>query len=173
MGASFSRERPVIFLDVDGVLNSEVTRKRIGGDLAKPLIANLRLVVRQTKAHVVLSTTWRLTPQLEERVRHALQAINVTPIGSTPDLEARGQGDRVDEIHAWLKAHERSAPPAYIAIDDLPLCDMGMNERLTGGYIVRTTDKEGLTRAKAEEAVCKIRAQLGRSLAQRTASSRC
>ena len=53
-------------------------------------------------------------------------------------------------------APRRAAPP-YIAIDDLAL--QAMNPKLADVHFVRTNDKDGLTRAKAEEAVRKLREQ--------------
>ena len=183
MGAWASRggNAPIVFLDVDGVLNTEDTRCRIGGDLDRELIGHLLHIVRSTKAAIVLSTTWRLTPGLEQRVRRALVTQGIPdPIGATPDLSLTG--DRVDEILQWLAdnaeaeaARARSRPrsrsraqapgqaqaqagAAFVAIDDLALTQM--NSRLSEHHFVRTSDAEGLTLAKADEAIRKLQAQL-------------
>jgi len=152
----------LLFLDVDGVLNSQVTRT-IGDDgtwsdaPAPELLGRVRLIVDRTGAEVVLSSTWRLEEAKRREVEEALEAQGVRIVGATPDHTVFG--DRVDEIMAWLQASRALACP-WVAIDDMDL--VAMNEQLEERHFVRTDDAVGLTSEKAAEAVEKL---LGRSAA--------
>ena len=101
----------MIFLDVDGVLNSQQTRvcelkdgSFIRDDLPAPhLVTNLRRIVRETGAQIVLSSTWRLCPRSTEQLRQRLKANGLCFASLTEDLSTKG--DRVDEIYEWLSRH--------------------------------------------------------------------
>lgn len=57
-----SNKIKVIFLDVDGVLNSRNTTRRTAGGytfIGSRQVSRLRHIVRQTGAKVVLSSDWR------------------------------------------------------------------------------------------------------------------
>lgn len=99
MGAQPSRPEPAfyIFLDVDGVLNSQ--QSRAYGDHL-PTAASLELVARVVAAaaaaglgqgRIVLSTTWRLRPDSLSRVQHALGSVGLQVHACTPDLEGAGR----------------------------------------------------------------------------------
>lgn len=112
----------VLFLDIDGVLNSERSRIALGGyphnfsdaDMVKfdhVAIALVRKLCRDTRAKVVLSTSWRY----EFRADVTGEALDLPVIGSTPTstyFSARG-----DEIAAWLAAHPEVE--AYAIVDDI------------------------------------------------------
>ena len=52
----------VIFLDVDGVLNTKYSKSRCGRFIGidKDKVAQLKRIVDETDAEIVLSSTWRL-----------------------------------------------------------------------------------------------------------------
>ena len=63
----------VIFLDIDGVLNTDKHLRKFGRDyIDQRLISILRVVVLQTKAEIVLSSTWRLDNYAKNLVKKAL-----------------------------------------------------------------------------------------------------
>jgi hypothetical protein len=161
--ASKLKAAPVVFLDIDGVLNSCESRATGDHDLAPPLVAHLEYLVTATAAEIVLSSTWRLEPLLEQQVRETLAWRGMELRGKTPDMESTGLGDRVDEIFAWLAEHRGGAAAGaahcFVAIDDLALS--AMNPKLAEQHFVRTSDSVGLTREGAEEAVRKLRRQQG------------
>jgi len=97
--SSTASHAPLVFLDVDGVLNSRHTRAE-GDDSPHPeLIARIARIVHHkykspshpkvsSHGRVVLSSTWRLNPHHREQVRAALSAHGVILDASdTPDLE--------------------------------------------------------------------------------------
>lgn len=90
----------ILFLDVDGVLNCEAswTLDMLDVDCCRRLLAMLD----RTGAKIVLSSSWRGMPGLEERL--AKYGVMAYVIGRTPRL---GGPDRVrgDEIADWLRHH--------------------------------------------------------------------
>jgi len=176
----------LVFLDVDGVLNSVASRKRtekLAHELGTTTTAKQRKregitlpnfdepdaemvrllanIVKSTGAEVVLSTTWRL---IEDKRRHLMTILadhSVHPIGDTPNLEGEPRSNtRPDEIAAFLEAF--GAVAGWLAIDDLPLVRLDAHRskeslfRLTTEHFVHTTDAEGLTAALAQEAIAKL-----------------
>ena len=98
----------LIFLDFDGVLNSQFWYVRTNGsrgrdDLDTDAIGFLNNLIAATDAKVVVSSTWRLNRTVEE-----LQAIldrngfKGEVVGKTKDL--RGEGClRGNEIRCWIE----------------------------------------------------------------------
>lgn len=113
----------IIFLDIDGVLNSESSCQAYGGypwpqkdydrfqDVSVKLLQKL---VRITGAKVVLSSTWRETIDSLELFGDFLgiPIIDKTRLG--PSGEARGL-----QIQTWLNNYKGEDPiESYIIIDD-------------------------------------------------------
>ncbi len=134
------RNTRVIFLDIDGVMNSLGTRPEDRRGLCSWLdpanVAVLNTIVRATNAVIVVSSTWRVSmplPELRAAFREA--GIEGSIIDVTPNIDG---SDRQREIVAWLTA--QPVPPAhYVIIDDyFPMPDLP--ERL-----VKTSRLAGLT----------------------------
>jgi HAD domain in Swiss Army Knife RNA repair proteins len=123
----------VLFLDVDGVLNSRATFRRHGSYCIDPILAErFKALAQSTKAVVILSSTHRLS----EEMRCGVLAAGVLFEDCTPDLPAQS---RADEIAAWLQAHHEVK--RYAVIDD---------ELVPGHPLFRTSPRYGLT-----EKICK------------------
>lgn len=137
----------VLFLDIDGVLNSTRTWVAFGGlphefkpglprfDLVA--IGMLRRIVRAAGAQVVLSSAWRTTHTPEE----AAAALGLPIVSSTP--VGRCAWGRGQEIAEWLRDHAGEVE-AYCILDDD--ADMLPEQR---PYFVQTSGHEGLTYANA------------------------
>jgi hypothetical protein len=142
----------IIFLDIDGVMNTRSSRENGDHLPTSECLENLSFIMAHAyKPSIVLSSTWRLDPALLEALKPHLPPI----FDCTPDLERSSTGDRVDEILKWLQEH--TAPtmsPAWVAIDDLDL--LRMNPKLNAANFVRTSDGSGLTRACAEDVLNKL-----------------
>ena len=127
----------VIFIDVDGVLNSE-----------KDLLALLKELVESTKAKIVVSSTWRigcsksgrnswygegifktLTDRLAE---YQMEVYDITPVINKPGVQ------RGDEIRAWLENAKEEIDAFVILDDDADMCEF------TGTNLVQTSMKTGL-----------------------------
>jgi hypothetical protein len=106
----------VIFLDIDGVLNTSKTVERWRGCVGIDQVLAQRFLRLQqaTRAGVVLSSTWRLSRNWKANMRRN-GVMGITD--RTPDLRDRTRGE---EIQAWLDAH--AEVQLYAILDDA--CDM-------------------------------------------------
>lgn len=134
----------VIFLDVDGVLNDWNTTTRnpdkfLGVDQDKCQM--LRDIVAATGAKIVLSSAWRLMPNVLDYL-WAECGPEIECVGATPYLlgEERGQ-----EIQDWLAVHPEV--DSFVILDDrTDMSDLG-------NYLVHTNDAVGLTDENVETAI--------------------
>ena len=130
----------VIFLDIDGVLNSKQTpnpRKFPFVVDAVPL-ARLERLIALTGAHCVLSSNWRFDPV----GRLAAEYFRIPFIDTVPDEPDKS---RCDEIRDWLKTHPDV--DRFIVIDDedseldpLPLFQPSRRTGLTDRIVERAAD---------------------------------
>ena len=134
----------IIFLDVDGVLNNwawvnnmwqmyhiDVNQTH---DLNKYALCLLSLIVKETGAHVVISSSWRRIRHAKQRLISYLNEWNIPVAGETPFLG--GDFSRGDEIQAWLDEHPEVE--RFVILDD----DDDMCGLLT--HLVQTDYKSGL-----------------------------
>ncbi len=95
----------VLFLDVDGVLNSAswfASQGPMGVTEVDPrAVRRIQRIVAKTGAKVVLSSSWRKRGDGPNELEDKLLAAGVPIDDRTPHLE----GTRGDEIAAWLAAH--------------------------------------------------------------------
>lgn len=167
----------IIFLDVDGVLNSNLKPGYFDHDC----LSNLGSILTRTKANIVISSSWRTIPDMYQSLLSVLHENGVDPeriLGCTPNLN--GAGSRAEEIVRWLDANagpalsvmermrlweknkelpERKAGSSYsvrrfVAIDDMPLTQTASRygELLCGSFF-NTNPNTGLTAADAQEIV--------------------
>ena len=156
----------VVFLDFDGVLNSErwdrhrAEHSKPDGsrysleDLDPACVARAQRVCDVTGAKVVISSDWRRQGDIARLrailVRNGLTAevIDVTPVdGVHFGLEI----SRESEIKAWLDTHPEVT--RWVAIDDMTLA---LDDRL-----VNTSEEVGLTDADADLAIERLREWCG------------
>lgn len=140
----------VLFLDVDGVLNTRP------GSLDEDKLELLRHIQIQTGAKIVLSSDWRLHPLMLERIIHSLWQRHMEIHGMTPCLDEEilawgliQRAKRSAEITLWLDANSQAADPvtSYAIVDDMPYADDG------SGRFVQTHQEYGLTQAVAEDLI--------------------
>lgn len=105
----------VIFLDVDGVLNSEhIFRKehrrykrtnevRIDKDIEKRFVRNLKWLVKKTGAKIVLSSSWRgaVKANKDHHLHRYLEECGLEIYDYTPHIGL----DRGIDIQEWLNHH--------------------------------------------------------------------
>lgn len=129
----------VVFLDIDGVLNSTRTCVACGGypfdftpeamdQFDHVALGLIRGIVSVADASVVLSSSWRLTHDWND----VAKALALPIMGRTPSL----CGPRGAEIAAWLADHPEVE--AYAIVDDS--ADM-LPEQMA--HFVRTDMHEG------------------------------
>ena len=125
----------VIFLDVDGVLNS----KQDGNSIKLRTDSHFRLlqeIVKATGAKIVLSSSWRAGfAKARTTLSNRLKKYGLEIMDSTPVLS--GLSRRGDEIRQWLDDNRKSVERFIILDDD----DM---EEFTGTNLVQTDSEIGL-----------------------------
>lgn len=105
----------VIFLDVDGVLNTIETFGLFGPDFIDDAsVALVARIVKETGAKIVLSSSWRIYEKDKKMVkkalaRHDLEIFDCTPIKS--------QVKRSEEIQSWLNDNQVKK---FAILDDNP-----------------------------------------------------
>ena len=155
----------VIFLDIDGVLNSEVfwaeksqcerrkeaKAKGLNKDKQSALanidpkaIELLNFIVEKTDAGIVVSSTWKNDISLPYKLRY--MGLKKPCYGITPDSSTRHRGT---DIKLWLDLYkEDNIDIKYVIIDD----DTDMLEEQLP-YFVHTSFYEGLTKELADKAI--------------------
>ena len=149
------KNRKIIFLDIDGVLNSDAFADYMLEEdnidifnedmLDERAIIQLKKIVMATDAEIVLSSSWRWEKELRDKVHHQLRAKNIDFVDTTP-LEINTTLSRGMEIKVWLDDHPEVEQ--FVILDD---DDLRIQEYLP--YHVKTTFRYGLTREKAAEAI--------------------
>lgn len=102
--------RPVIFLDIDGVLNS-ARMDWSKFEMQPELVARMNDLVKRTGAYVVLSSSWRSNPNWPQTMRDCgldFEFLDCTPRNS--------RGTRGQEIYSWLKKNRDITN--YAILDD-------------------------------------------------------
>lgn len=113
-------DQTVVFLDIDGVLNSLATAKRDGEyGIAQDLLQHLHKIINATNCDIVISSAWRVGDGWRARLLEAGLSVVIMdrtprmhrPVGTGWEYKERGK-----EIQAWLDAH--TGIKAYAIIDD-------------------------------------------------------
>ena len=166
--------KKVIFLDVDGVLNSSRTLYE-SISLEDDLILNLKEIVNKTKAKIILSSSWRLSAEAVATLIDKLDKFGLAISGMTYDgvdldwlekyefdvtkkyldtkfdydenKQIKITHDRGAEIFKWLHDHDDCA---YVILDDeIEDIKPYFNESV----IVKTSYKTGLTKEDVKKAI--------------------
>lgn len=148
----------IIFLDVDGVLNSIDHAKKVYEETLRAhsgyeypfdpeCLERLQRLVEKTDARIVITSTWRKTEEGKRVLQNILEQYDLANrvIGYTPILNTK----RGEEIKSFLETLNVEA--SYIILDD----DDDMEE-LTP-YLILTNMKTGLTEEKMTEGMQKLK----------------
>lgn len=151
--------RPVIFLDVDGVLIAYPEGEHTPPQFTPRCVEAFKTILEAVpRARVVLSSTWRW-PQHVNRL-HEQWVANGFPeilaIDGTPDTRGNPEVSplyrRGLEIKAWLDAHPDVG--WWVVIDDEK---MAIESILDCGQCVFTNPARGLTMDDAERTIAILR----------------
>ncbi len=145
--------KPIIFLDIDGVLNDHKWNEEAQSCTIRTDCMNeLNRIIKETSANIVLSSAWRYMvlggtmsiTGFEYLLRTHGFISTGTIIGHTgKDRVTSDRSDRAKLIKAWVIAQSYQSG-MYIALDD---DDLGYT--LEGIPLVLTNGKRGLTEADA------------------------
>ena len=142
----------IIFLDVDGVLNSlsfaDKMRREEGVSVFREdildgrCLALLRDIVEKTDAKIVVSSAWRKIPSSFENLKSWLERYGMTVFDVTPYVG----GERGDDITAWF--NRNPGEYRYVILDD----DSDMTVHID--HLVHTNFHDrGLTRSLADRCI--------------------
>jgi acyl-coenzyme A synthetase/AMP-(fatty) acid ligase len=156
---------PLVFLDVDGVLNSSRWCHAVGGWGAPPkapesltrevlrwdpdCVGRVRALVEAVHAEIVITSSWR-TEMTVEAFREAFAVYGWTraPVtGSTSVFDEDGEWPvRGREVEAWMRA-AGAGDRAHVCLDDT-------DEFLEHHVLVRTDWRVGVQDADIDAALC-------------------
>ena len=166
--------KKIIFLDVDGVLNSSRTLYE-DISLEDDLILNLKELINKTGAKIILSSSWRLSTEAIATLMDKLDKFGLAISGMTCDgvdldwiekyefdvtkkyldtkfdydenKQIKITYDRGAEIFKWLHDHDGCT---YVILDD-EIEDI--KPYFNASVIVKTSYKTGLTKEDVKKAV--------------------
>ena len=134
----------VVFLDVDGVLNS--VRDYYSTELTTDShFILLKELIDRTGAKIVLSSSWRIGLSIRGDLVQRLAEYGLEIYDITPVLYFEGR-KRGDEIRAWLDKHGE-VTNFVILDDDSDMCEF------TKTNLVKTDTNFGLNKRHVEKAV--------------------
>lgn len=103
----------ILFLDVDGVLNSWKTGGRYA--LKRACLRRLEKIVRDTDCKIVLSSTWRRDEYALKRLKRVLKYRGIVLYSTTSYIPS---GPRGLEIQAWLVQNPNPNGYKFAIVDD-------------------------------------------------------
>ena len=156
--------KKVLFLDIDGVLNTcwwdrKTPVDKYGYAFDPNAVANLRRIVEETGASIVISSSWKCMglSQMEEMwdVRNLPgKIIGITPNSVSDELLVNADIDSIElfhirgeEIKEWLTRHGKHVSH-YVIIDDM---DNMLPEQQA--HFVHTNPEVGITEENAVQAI--------------------
>lgn len=151
-----------IFLDIDGVLNTPSSESRCGEYIGidDEKVENLKKIVENTKAEIVLISTWKKYWRKEEKLKplqdysanyldEKLAKQGLKAVDKTKD---KSDGRYLSRGESVLEYVCRNSVENYIILDD---CQFDYDGCYLTDYLIKTKQAEGLTKAQAENA-CEI-----------------
>lgn len=155
----------IIFLDIDGVLNTWDYRRRLELEYFSNLIdrdkmIHLKKIVDLTGAKIVLSSSWRKYwnksgEQIDSAGRNlqeVFREFDLQIYDKTPVVENSPRGE---EIWAWLKG--KYSVEEYVILDDR---DYGWNRDLRMHFVQTDDAGDGLTDELADAAIRVLNGEL-------------
>lgn len=115
----------IIFLDIDGVLNSiqyDRLRTRDQGNIDETRLPLLKNIVDETNAFIVLSSSWRKhwdkdqeqCDSIGKDLNSVFSQYQLSIYDKTPCLASN---DRAEEVRMWLSMHSETT--AFVILDDI------------------------------------------------------
>ena len=158
--------RPVLFLDIDGVLNGHTYDESAESNTIDPeCVAHLNRVIRDTDCAIVISSAWRymvLKGAMTLRgFEYLLRTHGVHAVGRVTGVTAEGEesgvgpaddepGSRLSLIRAWLYNAAHSGPWAIVD-------DMFLGNSDVGHHCVQTDRRQGLRAEDARRLIATLR----------------
>mmetsp|Transcript_103196 Transcript_103196/g.181898 ORF Transcript_103196/g.181898 Transcript_103196/m.181898 type:complete len:228 (-) Transcript_103196:94-777(-) len=149
----------VVFLDVDGVLNSLLLDDPLDlapGQVDPRCVQRLATLLQISGAALVLSSSWRSSKMLKRLLLEALLCDGSIPadlmVGQTPEIPVL---QRAHEIRVWIELHPDVR--AWVALDDM---DVAVDDpAFFEGRFVHIDPETGLTDNDVKEALKSLASQ--------------
>lgn len=133
----------VIFLDIDGVMNSVYDRFSIKLETEEHFLL-LKELVDISSAKIVLSSSWRISERNRNEIQDRLKDFGMEFIDFTP-VHKHGYVKRGEEIREWLEKHPEVEN--FVILDDEgDMCEF--KEK----HLVQTNMFEGFTKREMVDA---------------------
>lgn len=161
----------LIFLDIDGVLNTQQHQQDLrakglpisdefGAIFAPSAVHQLKHIIEQTGADIVLISSWKFlgSEEMRQMWKHRRlpgKLLDITPSSASDELLLSIDLERGDlpnpckgvEIEAWLRQYPKSNA-SYVIIDDESVVLPEQRD-----YFVQTKPELGLSEREAERAI--------------------
>lgn len=152
----------VIFLDIDGVLNTPSSESRCGEYIGidDDKVERLKQIVEKTKAEIVLISTWKKYWRKEEKLKplqdysanYLDEKLAKQGLKATDKTKDKSDGRYLSRGESILEYVYRNNVEKYIILDD---CQFDYDGCYLTDCLIKTKQAEGLTKAQAENA-CEI-----------------
>lgn len=121
---------PLIFLDIDGTLNTHATmfNPDPSQSLEAPCVACLNAIALATDAHIVVSSSWRFKftlGEMDDLLCGAGLHSSIPIVGTTPDLTCSAENSfiatappRWVEIVTWMMQNDAWGSRRFVVLDD-------------------------------------------------------
>ena len=160
--------KKIIFLDIDGVLDTQLwytqmdrntTIDKYGYAFDPNAVANLKRIVEETGADIVISSSWKCMglTQMEDMWNDRNlpgRIVGITPNSVSDELLLHADIDsmelfhiRGEEIKEWLSKHGKRVSN-YVIIDDM---DNMLPEQQS--HFIQTNPEVGITKEDSEKAI--------------------
>jgi hypothetical protein len=128
----------ILFLDIDGVLNSAfvLEEQRRGDAISREMIERVNKIVDATGCKIVISSTWRIYQRFDKLTALLYSyGLRRVIIDATEDLGGYDY-TRGDEINEWVFRHREIE--MFVILDD------NKDDSMVESVLVQTTFKHGL-----------------------------
>ena len=146
----------IIFLDLDGVLNSVASYERHGNQqtFGEENVAALNHIIAETGANIVVTSAQRIG-KMRVELRQLLKEGGVVGdvLDKTPYLSLNGER-RGLEIQQWIK-------DCHKPIEGMVILDDSDDMNHLKPYLVQTSFQKGLTMEDAEKAIQMLMKKVG------------
>jgi len=145
----------ILFLDIDGVLNSldnmeanyflwknkpkHKSKDRFGDLFDQRCVNWLNYIILKTDCKIIISSTWKLNGLDALNEMWEERELPSIIVDATPNIENAIRGE---EIEAWLKYNKGFDLESYCIVDD-------NDDMLEGQPLVQTNPRFGLTKEEA------------------------
>ncbi len=150
----------VIFLDFDGVLNSEKWRRNpdlyLSSFIEPAKMDLLKQIVSKTDAKIVLTSSWRkfwqfnkkYTDKIGEYIDEIFESSGLNIYSKTSDIDFF---ERDKEIDFWFRDNYRLKIESFCVLDDVE--QLYKNNKFIKDHLILTNQDEGLSENDVSKAI--------------------